>query len=56
MSKYQIWIKGKEKMGLIKTYPYKIQAVIWCFLNKFVNKGGKYYFLDPKIIIKEIQD
>lgn len=56
MSKYQVWIKGKEKMGLVKTYPYKIQAIIWCFLNKFVNSGRGYYFLDPKVEIKEVKD
>ncbi len=30
---YEIWLNNV----LVKSYPFKAQAVMWCFLNKFVN-------------------
>lgn len=52
---YQIWIKGKYNMGLVKTFPYKLQAYIWCWLNGYVYKAGRFgYTLDDRIEIKEV--
>lgn len=52
---YQVWLKGKENMGLVKTYPFKIQAIIWCFLNGYVNSGRGWYFLDDRVKIQECE-
>ena len=47
--------------NVIKSYPYKIQAVIWCFLNGYVYSGGydfdnkRYYFLDDSIKIVNME-
>lgn len=50
MSKYEIWITSKDgKKRLFKSYPHKLQAVIWCFLNNFVSSGRGCYFLDENI-------
>lgn len=29
---------------------------IWCFMNKFINSGSGYYFLDPRVEIKEVNN
>ena len=55
MSKYEIWITSKDgKKRLFKSYPHKLQAVIWCFLNNFINSGRGHYFLDERIEIREV--
>ncbi len=54
MKQYEIWLTSGDKMGLLKRYPFKLQAIIWCFLNKFITTGRGYYFLDPRIEIKEV--
>ena len=54
---YQVWVKSKENTGLIKTYPYKLQAYTWCWLNGFVVKAGRYgYWLNDRVEIKEVCD
>ena len=47
---YQIQFRD----NIIKTYPFKIQAIIWCYLHGFVSTGRKYTFLDDKIEIVEV--
>ena len=44
----------------VKSYPFKIQAVIYCYMNGYVNEGGHdfdngwYIFLDDKVkVVKE---
>ncbi len=49
MKHYEIWLNNT----LVKSYPYKAQAVMWCFLNKYVNHWRRTYFLDPRVEIKE---
>ena len=56
MMKYEVWTKGKDLMGKVKTYPFKLQAYIWCWLNGYVNKVGSYgYSLDERVEIKECE-
>ena len=49
-------------MGLVKTYPFKIQAVIWCFLHGFVYSGfedfqnKRFYILDEHIEIRRVKN
>ena len=55
MSKYQVWTKGK--MGLVKEYPFKLQAYIWCWLNGYVINVGRYgYALDGRVEIQEVEE
>lgn len=56
MSIYQVWVKGKDNEGLVKIYPYKLQAYIWCWLNGYVNRASRYgYILDERVVIKECE-
>lgn len=41
---------------LVKTYPYKIQAIIYCFLSGWVSTGYGWYFLDERVKINEVQN
>lgn len=52
-----IWLKSPQGdlKGLVKRYPFKIQAIIWCIMNKFVNRGRGHYFLDPRVEIKQVE-
>ena len=53
--KYQIWITSGEYTVLRKTYPTKTQAYIWCWLNGYVYRAGRYgYWLHPDVEIKEV--
>lgn len=52
---WEIWGIGKENSGLIKKYPYKLQAYIWCWLNKFVIRVGNEFYLDGRVKIKEVK-
>ena len=55
--KYQIWTKGKDNMGLVKTYSFKLQAYIWCWLNGYVYKAGRFgYILDERVEIWEVEE
>lgn len=48
--------------NIVKSYPYKIQAIVWCFLNGYVYSGGydfdnkRYYFLDDSIKIERVKN
>ena len=52
---YQVWVGDKELMGLVKTYPYKIQAITYCFLNGYVTSGRGWYFLNEKVKIVKVK-
>lgn len=56
MKKYEVWVKGKDLMAKVKTYPFKLQAVIYCFLNGYVTSGRGWYFLNPRVEIREVND
>lgn len=58
MKNYEIWLTSSngDSKSLVKRYPFEIQAVIWCFMNKFINSGSGYYFLDPRVEIKEVNN
>lgn len=45
---YMVWHK---KLGLYKVYPFKLQAVIWCFMHGFVYQTSRRYFFDENIEI-----
>ena len=46
---------------IVKEYPYRIQAVIYCFLAGWVSSGTDdwtnqaHTFLDPNVSIKEVK-
>lgn len=52
---YDVYVNNVK----VKSYPFKIQAVIYCYLNGYVSSGGCdfdngwYYFLDEKVRIVE---
>ena len=46
---YQVTVNNTP----VKTYPFKIQAVVYCFLNGYVSTGKGWYFLNPKIKIRK---
>lgn len=59
MKRYEIWelyidAKSIKSWRRIKSYPFKLQALIWCVLNGFVSVGRGQYFLHPNIKIKEV--
>jgi hypothetical protein len=55
--KYQVWVTSGEYTVLRKTYPTKTQAYIWCWLNGYVYRAGRYgYWLSPDVEIKEIRN
>lgn len=45
----------------VKTYPFKIQAIIYCFLNGYITtstgdfKDKQWYFLNPKVKINSVK-
>lgn len=48
---YQVIINNK----VIKEYPYRIQAVIWCILKRYVYEGdGHRWIIGAEI--KEVKD
>ena len=46
---YIVYEDGLDEV--LKVYPFRLQAVIWCFLNGYVNYGRGQYFLSPGIKI-----
>ena len=53
---YNVYVNGTK----VKSYKYKIQAIIYCFMNGYVSSGGHdmdsnwYYFYDDRVkVIKE---
>lgn len=49
---YQVIVNN----AIVKTYPYKLQATIYCFLSGYISSGYGWYFLNPKVEIKEVID
>lgn len=47
---YQVIVNNK----VVKTYPFKLQAIIYCFLNGYVTSGRGWYFLNPDVKISEV--
>lgn len=47
---YQVIVRDT----VVKKYPFKLQAVIYCFLNGYVASGYGWYFLNPDVKIKEV--
>jgi hypothetical protein len=55
--KYQVWVTSGEYKILRKTCPTKKQAYIWCWLNGYIYRAGRYgYWLHPDVEIKEIRN
>lgn len=42
MKSYEVWLTGKEHKGLLKRYPFKIQAIIYCLLKGYVYDFGRF--------------
>lgn len=54
---YEVWLKGKDLKGLVKRYPFRIQAVMWCFLNGYINNCGRFGLcLNDKVEIIEVDE
>lgn len=54
MQNYEIWLTGKDKKRLLKRYPFKIQAIIYCLLKGYVYDLGRFgLVLREDISIKE---
>ena len=54
---YQIWNVGTFRPYKLKSYPFKLQAYIWCWLNGYVYKAGKFgYILDERVEIWEVEE
>ena len=51
---YEVWSYNDDLGGLEKTYPYKIQAIIYCFLKGYVYTGRGSFFLAPNVEIKKV--
>ena len=49
---YQVIVNNQT----VKEYPYKIQAIVYCFLNGYVNTGRGWYFLDGRVNIEVSND
>lgn len=41
---------------VVKTYPFKVQAVIYCFMNGYVTSGRGWYFLNERVKISEVEN
>lgn len=54
--KYQIWLRIGHNKGLVKEYPFKLQAYAWCFLKGYVYNCGGSLILDHRITIKEVEN
>ena len=46
---------NKQDNTKVKSYPFKIQAIIYCYMHGYVNSGGYdmdnnwYYFYDDRV-------
>ena len=55
MTKYNVYVNNT----LVKSYPFKIQAIIYCYMNGYVSEGGhdfnngRYIFLDERVKIRK---
>lgn len=56
LKKYQVWVRTGGFNVLAKTYPHKLQAYVWCWLNGYVNKAGRLgYILDDRVEIRRCE-
>ena len=53
---YNIYVNDTK----VKSYPFKIQAMVYCFMNGYISEGGRdfdngwYYFMDKRVkVVKE---
>jgi len=54
---YQIWNVGTLRPYKLKSYPFKLQAYIWCWLNGYVYKAGRLgYILDERVEIWKVEE
>lgn len=49
---YQVTVNNT----IVKEYPFKLQAIIYCFLNGYVTSGRGWYFLNERVKIKEVEN
>lgn len=55
MTKYNVYVNNT----LVKSYPFKKQAIIYCYMNGYVGEGGHdfdngwYIFLNEKVKIRK---
>ena len=49
-AKYIVYVKGFAE----KEYKYKIQAIIYCFLNGYIFTDGRNHFLHQDVEIEKI--
>lgn len=58
MTKYNVYINDT----VVKSYPFKIQAIIYCYMNGYVSQGGYdfdngwYTFLDERVKIEKVEN
>ncbi len=56
MKYYTVWRTENNEKGLLKIYPFKLQAVIYCLLKGYVEDFGRYgLVLRDDISIEEIE-
>jgi hypothetical protein len=47
----------KIKEQIVRTYPHRLQAVVWCYLNGLVSRIGKWgNCLQSNVKIEEIKE
>lgn len=47
---------NKRFKGILKIYPLRLQAYIWCWTHDYVYRAGRYgYVLDDRISIEEVE-
>lgn len=49
---YEVYLHRK----LVKTYKYRLQAVIWCMMHGHVGQGRGYKWLKGDVEIREVSD
>lgn len=49
---YQVTVNNT----VVKTYPFKIQAIIYCILSGYVTSGRRWYFLNERVKISEVEE
>ena len=40
---------------VVKEYPIMLQAIIYCFMKGYVTSAYKWYFLNDKVKIEEVE-
>ena len=55
---YSVYINDVK----VKSYPFKIQAVVYCYMNGYVYEGGHDFddnwivTLDPRVEIRKVEN